>query len=135
MILQVGTKAFLKNSEGKFLLVKRSQEKYKNTKGTWDIVGGRIEPGTTLLENLKREIKEETGLEVTSEPVLICAQDIIRAPEKHVVRLTYIASIKGDIRLDTSENTEYKWLSLEEVRNQEDIDVYVKEIIEKGLLK
>ena len=57
VILQVGVKAFLKNKDGKYLLLQRSSLKYADTKGAWDIVGGRIEPGTPLLDNLKREIK------------------------------------------------------------------------------
>ena len=48
MILQVGVKAFLKNKEDKYLLVHRSSEKYKAAKGSWDIVGGRIDAGTRL---------------------------------------------------------------------------------------
>jgi len=132
MILQVGVKAFLKK-DNTYLLVKRSSEKYKGAKGSWDIVGGRIEPGTSLIENLRREVKEETQLEIISEPILIYAQDIIPNPEKHVVRLTYIAETAGDPILDTSENVEYKWLTLEEIKNHEDLDIYVKEIIHSNL--
>jgi ADP-ribose pyrophosphatase YjhB (NUDIX family) len=132
--LQVGVKAFLKNKDGKYLVMKRNEEKYKNTKGSWDIVGGRIDPGTKLIENLKREIKEETQLDLVSEPTLIAAQDIIPKPEKHVVRLTYIATIEGEPVLDTSENIEYKWLTAEELSQQDDLDIYVKEVIEKGLI-
>jgi 8-oxo-dGTP pyrophosphatase MutT (NUDIX family) len=134
MILQVGVKALLKNSEGKYLLLKRNMEKYISAKGIWDIVGGRIEPGTELLVNLKREVMEETGLEIISDPKLLYAQDIIRAPEKHVVRLTYLADTEGEVVLDTSENVEYKWLTPEEVKKQEDLDIYIKEIIDKGLI-
>jgi len=115
-------------------LKKRSTEKYKNTKGVWDIVGGRIEPGTKLVENLKREIKEETQLELTSEPRLIYVQDIIPNPEKHVVRLTYVADIEGKPFLDVTENIEFKWLTKEELKNQEDLDIYVKEILDKNLI-
>ncbi len=135
MILQVGTKAFLRNKEGKFLLIKRNTEKYKNAKGNWDIVGGRIEPGTKLLENLKREVKEETQLDIISEPKLICAQDIIPNNERHIVRLTYIADVEGTPMLDTSENVEYKWLTFDEIKVQEDLDIYAKEIIDKGLFR
>ncbi len=135
MNLQVGVKIFLKNEEGKYLLVKRSSEKYKNTKGTWDIVGGRIDPGTYLVDNLKREVREETQLEIISEPILIHAQDIIPNEEKHVVRLTYIGTTKGDPIMDTSENIDFRWLTLEEIRAFEDVDIYVREILEKGLLK
>ena len=134
IILQVGVKAFLKNGDNKYLLLRRSTEKYKNTKGVWDIVGGRIDSGTRLIENLKREVKEETQLDIVSEPRLICAQDIIPNAERHVVRLTYVADAQGEPILDTSENVEYKWLTAEELKNQGDLDIYVKEILDKGLL-
>lgn len=135
IILQVGVKAFLKNPEGKYLLVRRSPEKYKGTSGSWDIVGGRIDPGSKLIENLKREIMEETQLEITSEPQLIYAQDILPNPEKHVVRLTYIAETKGEPILDTSENIEFKWLTADEIFRHPDLDIYVQEVLAKGLLK
>lgn len=134
--LQVGVKVFLKNKEGKFLFQKRNKEKYPNAKGSWDIIGGRIDPGTRLLENLIREIKEETQLELTSEPRLICAQDIFpEGDERHVVRLSYIGETDGEPVLDTNENTEYKWLTLDEIRNQENLDIYVEEIIKADLIK
>jgi ADP-ribose pyrophosphatase YjhB (NUDIX family) len=132
--LQVGVKAFLRNKDNMYLLLKRSVEKYKNVNGTWDIVGGRIEPGTKLIENLKREIFEETKLKLISEPKLIAAQDIIPNSDKHVVRLTYVADIQGEPVLDVSENVEFKWMTIDELGNQEDLDIYVEEILEKGLL-
>jgi len=89
MKLQVGVKALLKNKEGKYLLLRRSPEKYRELGGTWDIVGGRIDPGSMLIENLKREIKEETSLDLQEEPKLVAAQDILRNSNTHVVRLTY----------------------------------------------
>lgn len=134
--LQVGVKAFLKNTDGKYLLLHRSSEKYKGTKGSWDIVGGRIDPGNPLMENLKREVAEETQLKITSEPKLIYAQDIILTErEHHIVRLTFTALTEGQPILDTSENVEFRWLTIEELKKQEDLDIYVKEILEKGLLK
>ncbi len=133
--LQVGVKIFLKNTNGKYLLVKRSSEKYKTVKGSWDIVGGRIEPGSKLIDNLRREVMEETALKITSDPTLICAQDIIPNEEKHIVRLSYIGNTDGEPVLDVSENIEYKWLTVDEMKNQVDLDVYVAEILNKGLLK
>ena len=133
--LQVGVKIFLKNKEGRFLLMRRNAEKYGKTNGSWDIVGGRIDPGTNLMENLRREVKEETGLEILSVPKLLHAQDIMSNAEKHVVRLTYIGDTEGEPILDTTENTEYKWLTWEELRTQEDLDIYAKEAIDLGLIK
>lgn len=134
MKLQVGVKILLKNSDNKYLLLKRSAEKYGKTSGSWDIVGGRIDPGSNLLENLKREVMEETQLEITSEPKLLFAQDIIPNDEKHVVRLTYVGETIGEPVLDTSENIEYLWLTIDEMKTHEDLDTYVQEILDKGLL-
>jgi 8-oxo-dGTP pyrophosphatase MutT (NUDIX family) len=134
--LQVGVKVLLQNDEGRFLLLRRSLEKYPETKGggRWDIVGGRIDPGKTLLENLKREIKEETGLELLGEPKLVAAQDILRNNGRHVVRLTYLGESSGEVKLDKSENDDYKWYTLDELLALDDVDVYFKGLLKKGVL-
>lgn len=137
MNLQVGVKVFLKNKDGKYLILKRSTEKYKNTNGIWDIPGGRIDPGTSLVNNLRREVMEETNINIEGEPTLIYAQDIILTDtrDKHVVRLSYLADSNGEPKLDLSENVEYKWLSIDEMLSITDLDAYVREIIVKGLIK
>jgi ADP-ribose pyrophosphatase YjhB (NUDIX family) len=132
--LQVGVKVLLKNAEGKILLIKRSEEKYGKVQGSWDIVGGRIDAGSPLLDNLKREVQEETQLELTSVPRLIAAQDIIPNPERHIVRLTYTAHTTGEPVLDTTENTEAHWLTFSELLEQADLDTYVKQLLESGVL-
>lgn len=128
--LQVGVKALLKNKEGKYLLIRRSLIKYPEIKGRWDIVGGRINPGTTLLENLRREIKEETNLELVNTPQLIAAQDIIPKADKHIVRLTYIGEVVGQIKLDESENDMYHWYSADELKQVSDMDIYFKQLLD-----
>jgi 8-oxo-dGTP pyrophosphatase MutT (NUDIX family) len=133
MELQVGVKILLGNEEGKYLLARRSPIKYPEVGPKWDIVGGRIDKGTTLIENLKREVMEETGLEILGEPKLIFAQDILRT-DKHVVRLTYVGKATGEVKL-SEEQTEYKWLTMEEIKILEPMDAYFKEVLEKNLIK
>ncbi len=130
MILQVGVKALLRNKEGKFLLLHRNKEKYPDVSNPWDIVGGRIEPGSFLVDNLKREIFEETKLELKHHPMLISAQDIMR-PDKHVVRLTYMAPIEGEPQLD-EEHDDYKWVSPEEMETMSGLDDYVAQLFRKA---
>lgn len=133
--LQVGVKILLKNKDGKYLLIRRSIEKYPEvTTGRWDIVGGRIAPGTALLDNLKREIKEETNLELIGVPKLIAAQDIIPKPDRHIVRLTYIGEAKGEIKLDTAENDQYKWYGWEELLALPDTDAYFRKLLQDDSL-
>jgi 8-oxo-dGTP diphosphatase len=50
------------------LLVRRGREPLK---GRWSIPGGALEVGERLAEGVRREVKEETGLEV--EPVQVVA--------------------------------------------------------------
>lgn len=134
MILQVGVKVVLKNPEGKILLLRRAEGKYSKVVGSWDIPGGRIDPGTTLSENLNRELKEETGLIPASKPLLMAAQDILNFEDRHVVRLTYVARTEGEPTLDGLEHSEYQWVTFEELSKKEDLDVYVKELLVSSLL-
>jgi 8-oxo-dGTP diphosphatase len=134
MILQVGVKIFLQNPEGKYLLIRRSPIKYPGVKGEWDIPGGRINPGSLLIENLRREVREETQLEITSDPRLIHAQDIIPDADRHIVRLSYVGTTNGEPVLDTDENVEYRWLSYDELKVMDNVDIYVREIIKNGIL-
>jgi ADP-ribose pyrophosphatase YjhB (NUDIX family) len=135
MELQVGVKIILQNKEGKFLLLWRNLEKYPDIKksDSLDIVGGRIKIGVPLLENLKREIFEETGLVLTEEPRLLVAQDILKT-DKHVVRLTYLGKTNDEPKL-SEEHSSYVWLSVEEMKNQEGLDKYFKEVFLKFFAK
>jgi 8-oxo-dGTP pyrophosphatase MutT (NUDIX family) len=134
MELQVVVKILLENTNREFLLLQRNQATYADIEKYWDIPGGRIEVGTPLLENLAREVFEETKLPLTSTPKLVYAQDIIIGNVKHVVRLTYRATTEGTPILDTHENISYKWFSLEQMRTEENLDAFVKDILDKGIL-
>jgi 8-oxo-dGTP diphosphatase len=135
MELQVGVKVLLKSTEGNYLLMRRAVDPsaiQKTFQGKWDIPGGRINPGTTLMENLAREVMEETGLTMTSEPVLVAAQDIMKWADRHVVRLTYTGSADGEVRL-SEEHTEYRWCTLDEIRDLENLDSYFKSLVDVGI--
>jgi len=131
MELQVGVKILLQNKQGEYLFLRRTAESGSEVDKYWDMPGGRINPGSTLFENLQREVLEETGLTLIAEPKIIAAQDILR-PHKHIVRITYLGSAEGEVVL-SSEHSEYKWLTLEEVRKLEPLDKFFKEILAKYL--
>lgn len=132
MELQVGVKILLKNKDGKYLILFRSfQTDPKPDKEYWDIPGGRINIGFSLVENLKREVMEETGLEMNDQPKLIYAQDILKG--KHVVRLTYTGFGDGEVKL-SKEHSQYRWLTLKEIKNFNLMDSYLKEVLNKLIL-
>jgi len=129
MELQVGVKIAIVR-DGKVLLLKRAAGQYQDIKvDRWDIVGGRITPGSDLLSNLKREVLEETQLEILGIPKLLAAQDILKSNDKHVVRLTYQGQAKGDIKLD-HEHEDFKWMTGQDLMDLgENLDSYFKELL------
>lgn len=56
----MGAAAVILDSEGRILLVKHSYGK-----NNWDLPGGKSEKNESAQETAKREVLEETGLEVT----------------------------------------------------------------------
>jgi ADP-ribose pyrophosphatase YjhB (NUDIX family) len=59
--------AVVTDGAGRLLLVRRGREP---SRGLWSVPGGRVEPGESGPEAVRREVLEETGLSVTvGEPV------------------------------------------------------------------
>lgn len=97
--------------DGKYLLVQEAQEKCY---GKWNLPAGHLDPNETIIEAAKREIKEESGLDV--ELTGVC-QIGNRKPEDDVF-VSVIFSTKvlgGDIKFDPNEILDVKWFSYEEL--------------------
>lgn len=128
MKLQVGVKVLLVQ-DNKYLFLRRSPS-FKAGAQKWDIPGGRIETEEALLDALRREVYEETALELLDVSTLLAAQDIFAAEKDlHVVRLTYLASAKGTIKI-SNEHDEYKWMDLQEILSDPNVDSYLRKVLE-----
>lgn len=77
---------FIVKKGDKILLQKRNIEPKK---GKWSIPAGFLELDETPLEAAKRELKEETGLEVEGEPEFIDCIQIEHPDGKRVIALEY----------------------------------------------
>lgn len=133
--------AIIYNNEREYLITRRSLEK-KVFPGKWTVPGGGLEvddyintPPTnkdgqwyyTLENALKREVKEEVGLEIGKAKYLL---DIafIRPDGVPVLILSYYCPLaSGEVKLN-KESVDYKWVSAEEAKNYDLIDGIWEEI-------
>lgn len=85
---------------------------------TWSLPGGKIEYGESSIHALKREVKEETGLELTNIK-LITIEELIEPEEfyrrAHFVILCYAAQAVEPYYLHLNhESLDAKWVNLHE---------------------
>ena len=129
----VGVGAAIFNNEGKLFVTKRG-EKAKNERGKWEIPGGGVEFGETFEQAIKREIKEEVGVEIEVLKLLGICNHIIREEKQHWVSPTYICRIvKGEPKiLEPEKCTEIGWFTIEEA---EKLDLSIVTKYDISLLK
>lgn len=96
--------------DGSLLMVRRGREPGK---GLWSIPGGRLEQGEYIVDAIKREVREETGLEVEVGDLL----GILELPHaEHFVILDHIATVVGDPTPTPSDDAaEARWVPLGEI--------------------
>ena len=129
MQLQVGVKVIIKNSNGLYLLLQKTELLQNETRQSWDIPGGRIDPNEPLLDALRREVSEEIGNKLLDEVQLINAQDIfVTAKDIHVIRLTYITTQNIDTITLSDEHQSYIWASAEDIAAL-NVDPYLRETL------
>ncbi len=109
--------AFIINSERKLLLI--TSDKWK---GLLTVPGGHVEVGETMKEALKREIREEVGLEIEEIYDPPDVQDAIFPPEfwkkKHFIFIDFMCKCKeGNVKADGVEVKDYLWADPREALN------------------
>ncbi len=96
------------------LLVKHRPERGGFWQGKWICPGGRLELGETIAEGIKREVKEETGLDISLTVPLPPFERIVksgRGVDLHVIYIDYVAKLVGGELRPQDDVGEAMWIS------------------------
>ena len=88
----VGVGAVIVDPDGRLFLARRGPQA-KNERGLWEFPGGSVEFGETLAEALKREMREEYGIEIVVGELLDVVDHILPEEGQHWVSPSFICSI------------------------------------------
>ncbi|MCL5433169.1 MAG: NUDIX domain-containing protein [Patescibacteria group bacterium] len=89
----VSAGAMIFNDKNELFLSKRSK-KTSNERGCWETPGGSVDFGEALEEAIKREIKEEYGVEIYIIEQFPAADHLIPKEKQHWIATTFLAKIK-----------------------------------------
>lgn len=97
---RIGVFAVVFDDQGRALVSRRPDNGYYN------LPGGGLEPSESVDEGVIREVREETGLEVTVGRLV----GVYAKPQKHEVVLVFTAQIVGGALQHTAEADDHQWL-------------------------
>jgi mutator protein MutT len=107
---KIGVGAIVVN-EGALLMVRRAKDPYA---GYWSVPGGTLEAGEYLSDAVRREVLEETGIEIEVGDLLGILE---WASDPHYVILDYVAtpSANAPSPRPGDDASEARWVPLDEV--------------------
>jgi 8-oxo-dGTP diphosphatase len=113
------------------LLIRRGNEPMK---GQWSLPGGALEVGETLVEGVRREVLEESGLEVEPVALIEVFDRISRDPDGrirfHYVLADYLCRVTGGELCCATDAVDARWALRHEL---DDVAAFTVAVIEKGM--
>jgi len=107
--------AIIVDDAGQLFLARRGPEA-KNERGLWEFPGGSVEFGERLADALKREMREEYGIEIEAGELLDVVDHILPDEGQHWISPTFICTItSGEPTIrEAAKCTEIGWFAPDE---------------------
>jgi 8-oxo-dGTP diphosphatase len=127
LIIKVAEYAIILNTKSEFLML----QFLENHNNTWHFPGGRLNVGDQSIEALKREVKEETNVNITNiKPFFTKVYD--EKSPKYAVFFT--AKVKEPYEVKISdEHQDYKWFSKKDLNTINYKQPFYKEVLKDAL--
>lgn len=120
---------------GRILMAQRGKEPLKDW---WSLPGGALEVGESLDAAVRREVREETGLEIEPLRVFEIFERIMRdqagAPEYHYVLIDYICRVTGGTLRAGDDVSRVEWVRPEGLKDLQ-ITEGTLEVIDRAFRK
>ena len=114
--------------EGRVLLTRRRYEPFA---GRWDLPGGFLEEGEHPLDGIRRELREETGLEVEPERFIGVWMDRYGSDEdaRGTLNLYWSARVTGGEPGAADDVTELAWFEPDELPRREETAFHIGDVL------
>ncbi len=116
-LFKINVSTIITNNKNQVLLQKRAlvEDVFP---GKWGIPGGAVElPDTSLIEALKREVKEEVGLEIKN--ISFYSENLVSKEDYGMSYIVFLSEYKSGTEKALSETEEVRWVKL---KNIDDLD-------------
>jgi NAD+ diphosphatase len=113
-MLRIAVSAFIV-SQDKILLLKRADDEFF-LPGKWEVPGGGVDVGETIEQGVRREVKEEAGIDVTVKD-LFGYFEFVDGKGVQTVNLNFLCVMDAehaDVDVALGEMQEAHWVALED---------------------
>lgn len=119
IIQRVAAKALITRGPQILLLREAASDQEATQVGKYQVPGGRIEPGESFFDGLKREVKEETGLEVSiGQPVFVSEwYPTIRGQPNHIIAIFVACTTTLKMIKLSIEHNDFVWVDAATIKN------------------
>ena len=119
--------------DGRALIIRRAHEPRK---GEWSLPGGHLDLGESLIDAVRREVKEETGLDVHPGPIVETFDRVHRDPDGrirfHFVIVDFVCEAPPGEAVAGSDAEAVAWVTAAELDGY-GVNAHAAAVIRKGL--